>query len=257
MRFICFPIIYIYEKFQFELIFMLLYLLISAVDIITIVFSSQYFINCELSSGQKGGLICILIFISYILIRRILIFFGQIKTYTNSDFDFIKLSKCVLYLVPALISYIGNIKFYKNLDLEYCSNVTANIDNLVFILIFGIISSLNEIDNLYNIWNTLVVRERSYENRSRVSPIPSENIEIVTISNEESLQKKKENIINKINNLDFINNIESDCNICLDNTINIISLECNHVFHKECIIKWIKQDIHTSLNCPSCRNDIK
>lgn len=45
------------------------------------------------------------------------------------------------------------------------------------------------------------------------------------------------------------------CAICLDNIINIKSLEittCNHLYHKNCLHAWInKKD-----NCPMCRNNI-
>ncbi len=267
MRLVCFPIICIYEKYTYELIFTLLYLFISAVDIMTIAFTTQYFVNCNLSNGQQTGLVIILVFVSYILIRRLLIFTGHTKTYTINDLSCVKLSKCFLYLIPPLICYVGNIKFYKNLELEFCSKITANNDNLIFILIFGIILSIFEIDNLYNVWNSILNRGGHNENRrylnNRVSPMLTD-IEIITIPVQSiHIQpNSKENIINKINNLDFINNNESEinkveCNICLDNNINTISLNCTHIFHKECIIKWINQDINTSINCPTCRCEIK
>lgn len=43
------------------------------------------------------------------------------------------------------------------------------------------------------------------------------------------------------------------CAICLDNVIQGIALpECKHVFHKECIGKWMQQ----SISCPYCRTAI-
>ena len=47
---------------------------------------------------------------------------------------------------------------------------------------------------------------------------------------------------------------DKTCNICGDLLSNgfTIKTECNHTFHSECIIKWIR---HQKQNCPLC-NDI-
>lgn len=51
-------------------------------------------------------------------------------------------------------------------------------------------------------------------------------------------------------------NDNTDCCICLDkleeNNKSIV-LECNHNFHKECILNWLKKE----LNCPLCRKIIE
>ena len=57
-------------------------------------------------------------------------------------------------------------------------------------------------------------------------------------------------------NIDFIKiDINSfECSICLDNIDldDIHELKCGHIFHKECINNWFKQDsIYKS--CPYCR----
>ena len=57
------------------------------------------------------------------------------------------------------------------------------------------------------------------------------------------------------------NNIGTTCSICLD-VLDEDSLEtsvklinCNHIFHKECIEKWYKNS--ENVNCPVCRDSIE
>ena len=40
-----------------------------------------------------------------------------------------------------------------------------------------------------------------------------------------------------------------ECSICLEECENYIKLNCNHIYHYECISKWIK----SSTTCPLCR----
>ena len=50
---------------------------------------------------------------------------------------------------------------------------------------------------------------------------------------------------------------ETVCSICLENYKKnefYRVLNCNHIFHKKCIDRWLKKD---HLNCPMCRADIK
>ena len=43
------------------------------------------------------------------------------------------------------------------------------------------------------------------------------------------------------------------CSICLDSNIDdIVKLECEHLFHKNCIIQWV--DIKN--DCPICREKV-
>jgi SUMO ligase MMS21 Smc5/6 complex component len=49
--------------------------------------------------------------------------------------------------------------------------------------------------------------------------------------------------------------IENDtiCAICLDSIIRGIALpSCNHIFHKDCILGWLRQ----ASTCPYCRSTI-
>ena len=51
--------------------------------------------------------------------------------------------------------------------------------------------------------------------------------------------------------------LKDDCSICLDHAEKdeeITFLECSHIFHKNCIYKWLCE---TSVSCPVCRTDIR
>lgn len=58
--------------------------------------------------------------------------------------------------------------------------------------------------------------------------------------------------------LDDINtdniDINNECVICLENMDNNkVILNCNHAFHKNCILEWM----NLQQKCPICRNDTK
>ena len=58
---------------------------------------------------------------------------------------------------------------------------------------------------------------------------------------------------------DYKKTIDLECSICLENNdINSIHLECNHIFHKECLFKTcINTGIsHFKTTCPLCRKDL-
>ena len=52
-----------------------------------------------------------------------------------------------------------------------------------------------------------------------------------------------------------LNLFNENCPICLDEIMinsEIIILECNHGFHVQCLMKWIKYDILNNRHCPIC-----
>jgi hypothetical protein len=56
----------------------------------------------------------------------------------------------------------------------------------------------------------------------------------------------KDEIVDKINNM---------CSICLEEYIDdrkMSRLKCDHIYHKECIMKWIKNNNE----CPLCRAEV-
>ena len=67
------------------------------------------------------------------------------------------------------------------------------------------------------------------------------------------------NLINVYKEIDYLSEEENDiCSICLEkyfdeeNLKKVVSLNCDHLFHKECIDNWIK----INKNCPMCKSQI-
>jgi hypothetical protein len=230
----------------YYIIFVIFFILLSAFDILAIIFSGLYLSNCQLTSNQQITLSIIISCASYTILRRFFIISGNYKVNNNNSLSCGIICKSLIFILPSLIIYIGNLLFYNKLNLDLCNNIKIDSDKLYFILIGGLIECLMEMNNLYNIWKSIIRNNRILPDNDD-NDVNDDNIEIIT-------HTLKDDIINKINNLNYINQ-SLECNICLDNN-NIIKLDCNHIFHKECIIKWINQDINTSNKCPTCRQII-
>jgi len=73
---------------------------------------------------------------------------------------------------------------------------------------------------------------------------------------------EEEEVVNYSHNRVVVREIvkEDVCSICLEelfpedveNTNVVIELNCNHMFHKECLDPWIK----INKNCPLCKNNV-
>lgn len=77
-----------------------------------------------------------------------------------------------------------------------------------------------------------------------------DNIEKQTIN---TSQDKINLLYYNINESDIKKNLS--CSICIKqfkDKLNVIKLLCNHVYHKKCIIKWLKE----VSNCPICRKEV-
>lgn len=75
--------------------------------------------------------------------------------------------------------------------------------------------------------------------------------------------ERREHLLNnyeyKYNYVKIVKDIDDeDCSICLDKLFDeednkqVISLECNHLYHKECVDPWIKEN----KSCPLCKRNI-
>ena len=59
-----------------------------------------------------------------------------------------------------------------------------------------------------------------------------------------------------VNELNELNDENKICPICLEEYKNndmIKKLNCNHIFHSECLKKWLS----VKAVCPTCRNDLR
>lgn len=86
------------------------------------------------------------------------------------------------------------------------------------------------------------------------------NIDVIKYDeniNNESFKDRKNNIY-----IEKTSPLCTDCTICLEKFLyndNVIKLRCYHVFHPNCIDKWLNQRINTSSvinTCPTCRQII-
>ena len=80
---------------------------------------------------------------------------------------------------------------------------------------------------------------------------------------ERSIENALTEFINENNRICNKRYSKTDCSICLEeisfsNKKDIIELDCNHLFHKECLNPWIRNSLRLNNNagCPLCREII-
>ena len=60
----------------------------------------------------------------------------------------------------------------------------------------------------------------------------------------------------------YLYNIDRECTICLETcklnltNPNCVLLKCNHVFHLDCLKKWIMSGQENYIKCPLCRTNL-
>ena len=111
----------------------------------------------------------------------------------------------------------------------------------------------------------------SFSHKKLDSNNNSPNISVEDKENENDKDSKKELNIKIIKNNNIMSNINYDelkkilnlnCTICNDNFENnkkISIIKCSHIFHKECLDEYIKDNINNNneikLYCPKCRKE--
>ena len=138
-------------------------------------------------------------------------------------------------LIPSMMNSIGSI----------FSNISPEINNFFnsFNMNNGLISFLNNHNNDFQ-FNNLVNIMMSFDLGSNNRHPPA---------SDKAIKELKKIEVND-NNLSNYKNIT--CNICLENfeVGNILRvLECNHEFHQNCIITWLK----SNNTCPICRHELE
>ena len=92
--------------------------------------------------------------------------------------------------------------------------------------------------NLFNILNNTLIN--------------SINNDLIETQENVKIVMKKEDF-DKINIISIIEN-KGNCSICLEPMIkDIIKLECNHYYHKDCAEEWLCK---CSNKCPICKSEI-
>jgi hypothetical protein len=255
----------IYEYYTFQCIIFIIFAVSSLSEIGAITTTSLYLTRCNFENNDDKDKINNLIylsfaFISFILLKRFY-FIISYKYPSNND-------KCIAFLKLFMNIFIAAITHSfqiilcnkVNTKTDCSSNFITN-DRNIWQIIIGCIVSIYELE-IYNGYFSSLFNRNNYSN-SRIYPIETNNNSniIIVINNNNdnniinSLKNKINNIPNiNINDSEYINN---SCSICLENNDNFIKLSnCDHYFHKDCINKWISQDIKTSSLCPVCRINI-
>jgi hypothetical protein len=159
---------------------------------------------------------------------------------TNSIID-----KNEVYLLMSINDIIINDSFLDIIDEifnnEYSNNeyIVNNNGNIVYHIYYDIIDSdsdnSEEEENINNGYN-----DEEYDYFINCKEINNKVCKPVRIKENDDL------IINK-----------ECCNICCEDYITgqykRTLPNCNHIFHKKCVDKWLK----TKSNCPICRNELK
>ena len=157
---------------------------------------------------------------------------------------------CIVSAMPYIIGQLAIIAGYVVLNREKGSTVIP-WERTIILLVFSSIGFYSETYILYS----------SY----RIDRPPSINAVVPLVKSE------VEELIDKINSYSN-SNLEKECSICIDtelskNSISIdididikshIQLECSHIYHKSCIVRWLETGIPTNKinGCPLCRNTI-
>lgn len=80
---------------------------------------------------------------------------------------------------------------------------------------------------------------------------PPNNRHIIILTN-------RDNEIVVANDIEVQQPLIEECPICHDILeINVIKTECNHVYHKSCLISWINTGQIQSLKCPLCLQSLE
>ena len=151
--------------------------------------------------------------------------------------------------LPSTVNYVqtNDDDIYPNIVDSVLSIISPGVNTLINSLNLNdtynnLVSFLNNHNNDFQ-FNNLVNILMSMDMGSNSHPPASER----AINNLKKIEVN-ENNINNYKNI--------TCNICLDNfeignTLRI--LECNHEFHEECILTWLK----SNNTCPICRHELE
>ena len=164
-------------------------------------------------------------------------------------------------LINSYFNFISNsnnnlFNRYNNVFSEYINNTFNNpIDNSINTYLNDIQTIVNSNDintELMNEINSLL--SNNLYNTASQDTLINNNI---TNRNEEldyHIINKNKNKTYNLKKVFILNKNKKECNICLDYiNDNACKLNCKHLFHINCIKKWI----NINASCPICRKKIK
>lgn len=194
----------------------------------------------------------------------------------NSELYIIKELK--IFLLNSNINLIDiNQRLY---EFYQYFNIDVTYEMIQRTILFGIIHTINENDNENENENE---NDNENENENNISiqynrvnnnnlmnfllsriNIINNTFETQLLNNNNSPYQPFQDVLittddKDIENLEISkleNNLNSDCSICISSLIKddeIIKTKCSHTFHKDCIIKYLKE---YSNKCPICRTEV-
>jgi hypothetical protein len=145
-----------------------------------------------------------------------------------------------------LKNYINNLLDKDNILNNVLNNVLNNT-----LMNDALMNDNYEINDTPNIYGFDIFNEEFYENLFTIEGL-EENHDKLNILDKTNF-KNIESIV-------YLNNIENTikiCSICRDdfkNLDNLKKLECNHIFHSDCLEYWL---CNKNNNCPICRQKVE
>ena len=173
----------------------------------------------------------------------------------NYIYESKKISKIIFYFLYIDTSNSISQQFYThpffNLKIKY-NNKISFFDRIILItciLIVLIIVMLNILFYKYGFYKC--------ENEDEINnSILNYIFDKKQINNKNLIEKNLE--VKTYNTTEFKENLDEMCTICFDKfkqNESIIILPCNHIFHCNCIKKWLERTLEEPL-CPNCKKNI-
>ena len=151
--------------------------------------------------------------------------------------------------LPSTVNYV------QTNDDDIYPNIVDSVLSLISPGVNTLINSLNLNDTYNNLVSFLNNHNNDFQFNNLVNILMSMDMgpNSHPPASERAINNLKKIEVNE-NNINNYKNIT--CNICLDNfeignTLRI--LECNHEFHEECILTWLK----SNNTCPICRHELE
>jgi hypothetical protein len=211
--------------------------LITALVIYLYFFKNKYLFS---SNCFKMVSISFLIIFIFSIISNILLTFnrelGSVIKYINYSLIF-KIAESSFFFLDILLVYIYESK--KGIIFSFI------ID---FIVIF--IMNMTEIFKIYELIKNVKMNMEIIQNSNtrHIEIRKKKNTLLIAIEIKKYEKKYLQNILDEEKKDSYI------CTICQEKILNkkCCTTNCNHCFHSECLIKWLKE----KHNCPLCRKEI-
>jgi len=163
--------------------------------------------------------------------------------------NYLVLAVQILVLVYSIILTVGII--FKNIFKLCCYSILVRLfSNTFYVIILA--KSISDINIVFYILSYLNIafsviltlikadkREESHEQRIQPYVTQQEKVTVIIVS--EPLGEHEDN-----------------CSICLDPLKNteVYKTKCSHIFHTECIKKYVNSNKFQDVNCPNCREQL-